>query len=48
MDYREEIMQIVKELDMNGKAAILTYALKVLQEERTHEPSSAHLVKDGK
>ncbi len=48
MNYREEIMQIVKELDMNGKASILIFALKVLQEERTHEPSSALPVKDGK
>ena len=48
MDCREEIMEIVKKLDMNGKAAILTYALKVLREERTHEPSSAPLAKDEK
>lgn len=48
MDCREEIMEIVKKLDMKGKAAILTYALKVLREERTHEPSSAPLSKDEK
>ena len=48
MDCREEIMEIVKKMDMKGKTAILTYALKVLQEERTHEPSSALPAKDGK
>lgn len=48
MDCREEIMEIVKKLDMKGKAAILTYALKVLREERTHEPSSDPLAKDEK
>ena len=48
MDCCEEIMEIVKKMDMKGKTAILTYALKVLQEERTHEPSSALPAKDGK
>ncbi len=38
MNYREEIMRIVKELDMNKKMAILSFALKEAQAGRNQAP----------